>query len=195
MIRDSATAERAEAVLKMMGKVIAAGDADDALVERYRVGTEMLVAFELTENRVISDHLSAEVASAHWKGRRTGTGPIPLDPGQPVPGCGCPDCTGVPDDHPARQPKRKPRRDLRPTLNVDAARAVGILEVAAMLGIEHKQGWAICPFHADGSPSLHLNPKKGAAFCNPCGKSWDPIALMMEFKKMTFPEAVKELAA
>lgn len=195
MIRDSATAERAAAMLKMMGKVIAGGDADDALVERYRVGTEMLVAYEITETRVISDHLSAEVASAHWRGRKAGTGPVPLDPGQPVPGCGCPDCTGLPADHPARHPRRKPRRDLLPTLNVDAARAVPILDVAAMLGIEHKRGWAVCPFHADTDPSLHLNAEKQTAFCNVCGKSWDGIALIMEFEKLEFTDAVRRLAA
>jgi hypothetical protein len=193
MIRDAATAERAEAALKAMARVIAAGEADDALIERYRVGCEMLIAYEMTETTTTSDHLKAEVAAAHWKGRRTGT-PVALDPGQPVPGCTCPDCTGVAADAPIRQTTR-PRRDLRPALDVDAARAVGILEVAARLGIEHKRGWSVCPFHADSSPSLHLNEKKQTAFCNPCGKSWDAIALVMDYRKISFPEAVKELAA
>jgi hypothetical protein len=193
MIRNEATAERAEAALKAMARVIAAEDADDTLIERYRVGMEMLVAYELTETTTTSDHLKAEVAAAHWKGRRTGT-PIPLDPGVPVPGCTCPDCTGVAADAPVRQTTR-PRRDLGPALDVDRARAVGIMEVAAMLGIEHKRGWAVCPFHADSSPSLHLNEKKQTAFCNPCGKSWDAIGLVMDYKRIPFVDAVKELAA
>ena len=206
MIRDKATAERAEVALKAMARVIAAGDADDAQVERYRVGLEMLVAFELTEERTCSDHLYNEVAAAHWRGRRTGS-PVPLDPGQPVPGCTCPDCTGIPTDAPARLVRRRTfsrrremsdrsdKRDLYPALDVDRARAVPITDVAAMLGIEHKRGWARCPFHADSSPSLHLNPKKQAAFCNPCGKSWDAIALVMALENKTFADAVKALAA
>jgi hypothetical protein len=193
MIRDEAAAERAEAALKAMKRAIDTGDADATLIERYRVGCEMLVAYELTETTTTSDHLKAEVAAAHWKGRRTGT-PIPLDPGVPVPGCTCPDCTGVAADAPVRQTTR-PRRDLRPALDLDAARAVPILEVAARLGIAHRNGWAVCPFHQDRSPSLHLNEKKQAAFCNPCGKSWDPIALVMDYKRIPFVDAVKELAA
>jgi hypothetical protein len=192
MIRDAATAERAEAALKAMKRAINAGEADDALVERYRVGCEMLIAYELTETPTTSDHLKAEVAAAHWRGRRTGD-PIPLDPGQTVPGCSCPDCTGVAADAPER---RRPRRDLRPALDLDAARAVPSSEVAARLGIEaNRAGWALCPFHQDTNPSLHLNDRKAAAFCNVCGQSWDAIALVMDFKKISFPEAVKELAA
>jgi hypothetical protein len=195
MIRDAATARRAEAALKAMKRVMDAGQADDALRERYWVGCEMLVAFELTENRLISDHTALEVAAAHWRGRRTGS-PIPLDAGQPVPGCTCPDCTGVAADAPARQVVRPMRRqDTLPALDVDRARQVPILDVAARLGITHRNGWALCPFHEDGSPSLHLNASKNAAFCNPCGKSWDVIALVMELENKTFVDAVKELAA
>ena len=91
--------------------------------------------------------------------------------------------------------RQRDNRDLHPALDVERARAVPILDVAAMLGIAHRNGWAICPFHADSSPSLHLNPKKQAAFCNPCCKSWDAIALVMEYRKITFADAVKELAA
>jgi hypothetical protein len=139
-----------------------------------------------------SDHLKAEVAAAHWRGRRTGS-LVPLDPGQPVPGCTCPACTGVPADAPVR---RRPRRDLRPALDVDAARAVPISEVARRLGIEaNRAGWAVCPFHQDTNPSLHLNDRKAAAFCNPCGRSWDAIALVMDYKRITFVDAIKELVA
>jgi hypothetical protein len=170
------------------------GHPDPDIRERMQSMVETVTMAELVDvGGPASDHLKAEVTAAHWKGRRDGT-PIPLDPGVPVPGCTCPGCTGVAADAPVRQTTR-PRRDLRPALDVDRARAVPILDVAAMLGIEHKRGWAVCPFHADSSPSLHLNAKKQAAFCNPCGKSWDAIALVMDYKRIPFVDAVKELAA
>ncbi|MEX2611192.1 MAG: CHC2 zinc finger domain-containing protein [Gemmatimonadota bacterium] len=152
-------------------------------------------AFGLAEAMVIAEagqgapttspHLRLEMAAVARRGRA-------LEPCEPAPGCGCERCTGIAPDPPVQRP---PTRDLRPALGLAAARAVPILDVAARLGIEHRNGWAACPFHADSDPSLHLNPKKGAAFCNPCGRSWDPIALVMEYRKLTFPEAVRELAA
>jgi DNA primase len=41
---------------------------------------------------------------------------------------------------------------------------------------------------------LHLNARKNLAFCNPCGRAWDSIALVMALKGGTFAEAVRELA-
>lgn len=150
---------------------------------------ELLVFDWCGDSEPLSDHLRAEVAAAHWRGE-------PLEPGQPIPGCPCDDCTGV--EAAAPVPSTVLNRDhgnTLPPLPVEAARAVPILDVAAMLGIEHKRGWAICPFHSDGEPSLHLNARKGAAFCNPCGKSWDAIALWMDYRNVEFVDAVKALAA
>ena len=113
-----------------------------------------------------SRHLSREL-DAIDRGRS-------VEPGAPVPRCGCYLCTGIPErlirrDKIDRTRRRRPTRALRPALDLDAARAVPILAVAAMLGIPHKRGLALCPFHADTNPSFHLNPKKNAAFCNACG--------------------------
>jgi hypothetical protein len=112
-----------------------------------------------------------------------------LQPGAPVPRCGCEACTGIPEEA-----VRTHHRDLRRGLDVDAARGVPITVVARSLGIVvNRAGWALCPFHEDRHPSLHLNDRKGAAFCNPCGRSWDPIALLMELGNMTFVDAVRDL--
>lgn len=158
-------------------------------------GLELLVFDWCDHSEPLSEHGRLEVAGAHWRGRKAGAGPMPLDPGQPVPGCGCEHCTGIADAEPLRPRTTRTIADSRPALDLEAARAVPILKVAARLGIEHRRGWAVCPFHADSSPSLHLNPKKNAAFCNPCGRSWDPIALVMDYRNLPFPEAVRELAA
>jgi hypothetical protein len=129
----------------------------------------------------LSRHLLLELEAAQ-AGRA-------LAPGAPVPRCGCVDCTGIPD------PTRPRRPDSHRHLDVAAARAAPILDVAARFGLTHRRGWARCPFHDDAHPSFHLNARKNRAFCNVCGRSWDTIALTMELGRLTFPEAVKELAA
>jgi hypothetical protein len=95
----------------------------------------------------------------------------------------------------APRPPDRPRQGAGLDLNLDRARAVPILDVAARVGIEHRRGWARCPFHADSSPSLHLNARKQRAFCNPCGRSWDAIELYRDVRGLDFVQAVRELAA
>jgi hypothetical protein len=182
--------KRAEAWLKDQAR---RRDAGEPLDPRYDVVLGAWLIDDWQDGPPLSRHLDREL-DAMDAGRT-------LETGAPVPRCGCYLCTGI-SEAPTRidridrsRTRRRPRRDPRPALDVDRARAVPIMDVAAMLGIEHKRGWAVCPFHADSSPSLHLNPKKQAAFCNPCGKSWDAIALVMDYRNLTFPEAVKELAA
>lgn len=136
--------------------------------------------------RPLSRHTRLEVAASIHRG-------APLAPGEPVPGCACPTCTGLGADDPARQLTLRPQTAALPPLDVEGARAVPITEVAARLGIEHRRGWARCPFHDDSDPSFHLNDRKGAAFCNVCGKAWDGIALVEEYRGVSFPEAVREL--
>lgn len=147
-----------------------------------------LLAFEWRSrcDLPLSDHARLEVAVAFRRGR-------PLDPSDPVPGCSCDSCTGIPTVvHPAQPKHRFSGPDL-PPLDIEGARAAPILQVAATLGIEHRNHWATCPFHADGTPSLHLNAQKNAAFCNPCGRRWDGIALVMDYRDVTFPQAVQTL--
>lgn len=140
-------------------------------------------------------HLSLELAVAHWRGRA-------LDPDEPVPGCDCegcrrcvPSCPVCYAVWPTPAPERSARNNDRTspvTLDVDAARAQSIVDVAHRLGVEpNRHGWAVCPFHEDAHPSLHLNGRKNAAFCNPCGKSWDGIALAGELLNLDFRAAVR----
>jgi hypothetical protein len=137
-------------------------------------------------DRPLSDHGRLELAVAFLRGR-------PLNPSEPVPGCSCDGCTGIPTMVPAAGATSPFSGAKLPPLDIEAARAVPILQVAATLGIEHRNHWATCPFHADGTPSLHLNPEKNKAFCNPCGRRWDGIALVMEYQNLTFPNAIEML--
>ncbi len=53
---------------------------------------------------------------------------------------------------------------------------------------------AICPFHPDTKPSLKVNDNKGMYKCFACGAGGDAILFVQNFKKVTFVEALKEIA-
>ncbi len=128
--------------------------------------------------------------------------PSVLAPGEPVPGCGCPGCTGIPSDHPVRQ-RRLRRREAgheRFAVIVEVARAVPILEVVHRLGLGTpvkmgKELAVCCPLHDDHRPSMSLDTDKGLWFCHPCGEGGDAIQLYMRARRIDFAEAVRELAA
>lgn len=158
----------------------------------------------------LSEHIELELAAAFYRGR-------PLDEGEPVPGCACEYCTGLPADHPARVPawKRKlqerleqerrghdeddPDRAAEWQRRVEKARAVSITQIAHLLGLGTPEGQGEevrvrCPFHDDEHPSMRLNAKKQVWFCDPCGEGGNALGLYMRVKEVGFGEAVRELA-
>ena len=52
----------------------------------------------------------------------------------------------------------------------------------------------LCPFHAEKTPSFSVSPTKQFFHCFGCGESGDVFSFMMKFHRLTFPEALKELA-
>lgn len=52
----------------------------------------------------------------------------------------------------------------------------------------------VCPFHADTNPSFMVNPAKNICKCFVCGTGGNPITFYSKYKKISFNEAVKELA-
>lgn len=50
-----------------------------------------------------------------------------------------------------------------------------------------------CPFHADRTPSFHVDPAKGRYFCFGCGKSGDVISFVQDIEQVSFAEAVSRL--
>ena len=57
------------------------------------------------------------------------------------------------------------------------------------------ENWkGLCPFHAEKTPSFNVNPRKGIFKCFGCGVGGDAFAFTMRQDKLTFPEAVRELA-
>ncbi len=52
----------------------------------------------------------------------------------------------------------------------------------------------LCPFHAEKTPSFSVNPAKQFFHCFGCGESGDVFAFLMKYHRLSFPEALQELA-
>ena len=53
----------------------------------------------------------------------------------------------------------------------------------------------LCPFHGEKTPSFHVNGDKGFFHCFGCGVGGDVIKFIELYDKVSFPEAVRQLAA
>ncbi len=57
------------------------------------------------------------------------------------------------------------------------------------------ENWkALCPFHAEKTPSFMVNPKKGIFHCFGCGAGGDAFGFLIRQDRLSFPEAVRTLA-
>jgi len=54
---------------------------------------------------------------------------------------------------------------------------------------------ALCPFHKEKTPSFVVNPDRQIFKCFGCGEGGDVFRFLMEFEKLSFPEAVDVLAS
>jgi DNA primase len=79
----------------------------------------------------------------------------------------------------------------------EVARANDIVEVVSgyfPLKRAGKDYRALCPFHAEKSPSFHVSPSKQIFKCFGCGKGGSVFNFVMAKESVTFPEAVRILA-
>lgn len=53
---------------------------------------------------------------------------------------------------------------------------------------------ACCPFHQEKTPSFTVSPDKQFYYCFGCGASGTAVSFLMEFERLSFPEAVESLA-
>ena len=53
----------------------------------------------------------------------------------------------------------------------------------------------ICPFHDDRNPSMSVNSQMGIFHCFSCKAGGNAIKFIMEYEKISYPEAIEKLAA
>lgn len=53
----------------------------------------------------------------------------------------------------------------------------------------------LCPFHDEKTPSFTVSPAKNIYKCFGCGKGGGPVQFLMEHDSLSFPEAIRQLAA
>ena len=53
---------------------------------------------------------------------------------------------------------------------------------------------ANCPFHSEKTPSFVVSPTKQIYHCFGCGVTGDAIRFVMEYEKLSYPEAIEKLA-
>lgn len=57
-------------------------------------------------------------------------------------------------------------------------------------------GWAACcPFHEERTPSFHVDERRGIYKCFGCGVGGNAVKFAMEAGRMSFPEAIRHIAA
>lgn len=53
---------------------------------------------------------------------------------------------------------------------------------------------ACCPFHQEKTPSFSVSPSKGIYKCFGCGEGGDAIKFLMDYKGLSYPEALEQAA-
>ncbi len=53
----------------------------------------------------------------------------------------------------------------------------------------------LCPFHAEKTPSFMVSPERGSFHCFGCNEGGDVFSFLMLYHRLSFPEALKQLAA
>lgn len=79
----------------------------------------------------------------------------------------------------------------------EIAERLSILDVISPVVLLQKSGKSykgLCPFHPDKNPSLVVNPDRNTFYCFGCGVGGDIYSFFMRFHRLTFPQALDELA-
>ena len=75
-----------------------------------------------------------------------------------------------------------------------AADIVSVINGYTELSQRGSQDWGCCPFHNEKTPSFTVDPVKKFYHCFGCGVGGDVIKFTMEMEKLSYPDAIRELA-
>ncbi|MDZ7763154.1 MAG: DNA primase [Melioribacteraceae bacterium] len=76
----------------------------------------------------------------------------------------------------------------------NAADIVDIISAHVQLKKRGKNFFGICPFHQEKTPSFAVNDEKQIYHCFGCGAGGNAFKFLMEYKSISFVEAVQEIA-
>jgi DNA primase len=81
---------------------------------------------------------------------------------------------------------------------LDLIARTNILDVISKRVKMKKKGnnyFGCCPFHDEKTASFSLNEKKQIYYCFGCGASGSVVNFLMQYERLSFPEAIEELAS
>lgn len=88
-------------------------------------------------------------------------------------------------------------RVLSPRVDVDAVKRRHLLSEIVARDVALRRAGSefvgLCPFHAENSPSFHVNDAKGVYFCFGCSASGDLIDYVREMEGLDFTGALRWL--
>ena len=77
---------------------------------------------------------------------------------------------------------------------LDRLDIVDVVDSRVKLRKSGKNYSACCPFHDEKSPSFTVSPDKQFFYCFGCGASGNALGFIMDYERLSFPEAVENLA-
>jgi DNA primase len=86
---------------------------------------------------------------------------------------------------------------ISPETIEEVYRTVNIYDIVSKYITLQKTGSnyrALCPFHSEKTPSFFISPSKNIFKCFGCGKAGDSVKFLMEYKGISFADAIIEIA-
>lgn len=77
---------------------------------------------------------------------------------------------------------------------IDRTDLVELINARVPLKKSGRNYMACCPFHQEKTPSFTVAPDKQFYYCFGCGASGNAVGFVMEYERLSFPEAVRQLA-
>ncbi|MEL7160418.1 MAG: DNA primase, partial [Bacteroidota bacterium] len=78
---------------------------------------------------------------------------------------------------------------------IDTARVEDIVGDFVNLRRRGQNMIGLCPFHNEKTPSFNVNPARNIYKCFGCGEGGDPVKFLMTLEQLSFPDAIRRIAA